>query len=139
MTPAHGAEVGYPPGQACQVQHALDQAQTLTQCQTKEGFHAREKLDGRIREDLLATTLASGAGIPLHAPVQPKHQRPSCLEGCVVLGPVGGLVALCAGGSFTHGARAYLLTGELCTKPLTGYSVNFAPKEKHSLKFHRTF
>ena len=60
----------------------------------------------------------------MHVTIEPQGQRATRLEGCVVLGPVGGLVALGAGGNFTHGAGAYLLAEGLCNKVVTGANVH---------------
>ena len=66
---------------------------------------------------MLATALAAGVGQPLHFTIEPQSQRATSLERCVVVGPVGGLVALLGGDSFTHGAGAYLLLAwQLCNK-----------------------
>ena len=47
----------------------------------------------------------SGLLVPLHVFVQPNRQRPSGLECCVVLRPVGGLVAGLWLPGFTHASR----------------------------------
>jgi len=93
LAPAHGAEVGHAPVQARQAQQALNQTQALTQRQVEQALDAQTELDGCLGEDLLASSLATGRGVPLHVFVQPDRQRPSGFERGVVCGPVGGLVA----------------------------------------------
>ncbi len=105
LAAAEGAEVGNPPIELGQLQQALNQPQALAQCQAKQALDAQAKLNGRIREHLLATPLATGRCVPLHVFVQPDRQRPSGLERRVVLRPVGGFVAGLWLPGFTHASR----------------------------------
>lgn len=105
LTATDGAEIGNPPIQPRQTQQALNQSQALAQCQAKQALDAQAKLDGRIRERLLATPFATGRCVPLHVFVQPDRQRPSDLECGVVRSPVGGLVAGLRPLGFIHAPR----------------------------------
>ena len=105
LASAHGAVVGHPPVQACQMQQAFNHAQALTQGQTEQALDAQTELDGCVGEDVLAPAFAAGWGVPLHAFVQPDCQRPSGFERGVVLCPVGGLVAGLGPLRFTHVSR----------------------------------
>ena len=93
LVPAHCTEVGYALVQARQAQQALNRAQALTHSQIEQPLDAQAELDGRFREDPLASSLATGRRVPLHVFVQPDRQRLSGLERGVVRRPVGGLVA----------------------------------------------
>ena len=105
LASAHGAEVGHPPIQVCQVQQALHQSQALAQGQTKKAFDAQAELDGGVAEHVLPTPLAAGGCVPLHVFVQPDRQRAPGFERCVVRCPVGGLVAGLGALGFTHVPR----------------------------------
>ena len=105
LASAHGTKVGHAPVQARQAQQALNQAQTLTQGQVEQALDAQAELDGCLREDPLASSLATGRGVSLHVFVQPDRQRPSGFERGVVRGPVGGLVACLGALGFGHAKR----------------------------------
>ena len=63
------------------------------QSQIEQELDAQAKLNGCLRDDPLASSLAAGRRVPLHVFVQPDRQRPSGFERGVVCGPVGGLAA----------------------------------------------
>jgi hypothetical protein len=94
LTPADGAEVGNPPIELGQVQQALNEAQALAQGQPKKTLDTQAKLNGCIREGLLAASFATGGHVPLHVCMEPDRQQPSGLERGVVRSPAGGLVAV---------------------------------------------
>ena len=80
LTATDGVEIGNPPSQPRQTQQALNQSQALAQCQAKQALDAQAKLDGRIRERLLATPFATGKCVHRQVFDQPAPQRPSDLE-----------------------------------------------------------
>jgi len=116
LAPTHRAVVGHAPVQIRQAQQALNQAQALTQRQVEQALDAQAELDGCLGEDSLASSLATGRGVPLHVFVQPDRQRPSGFERGVVCDPVGGLVASLGVLGFGHAPSLPARESALCNK-----------------------
>ena len=90
---------------ARQAQQTFNCAQALAQSHVEQALDAQAKLDGCLREDPLASSLAVGRGIPLHVFIQLNRQLPSGFERGVVRGPVGDLVARLGALGFGHASR----------------------------------
>lgn len=116
LAAADGAEIWHVPIEPRQLHHALHRPQTLAKGQTEQALDAQAKLDGRIGEGVLATALATGRRVPWHVFVQPDSKRASFFKRCVVLCPVGGLVAALGYCGVNHALRLPAQRGALCNK-----------------------
>ena len=89
LASADRTEVWHPPVQAHHAQQALHQAQTLAHRQAKHALDTQAKPDGGIGKSSLASSLAAGWRIPMHAFDQPDGQRPRALSAALYAAQLG--------------------------------------------------
>lgn len=86
------AEVRRRPVQTDQPEEAFDKPRRLPLRHAEQHFHRKAGQDGSIAVVRLATTFASGSGLPGEGGIEPDRQRTTAIERVFIGRPVPGLV-----------------------------------------------